>query len=167
MKECCMFNYSLLFGDHMGKISNEARLYYIKLMFYANNGFVSNPMGVLDSMGYDRGVYRELVNNGEILTLPGRSEVFITSYFVHNRFKPMSWMSSPFALYWKGKLFIKKNGVATFTPQGEEPQKENVGEQVANQVVNEQAVSDEEYEAIVRRYEKLQKNHSDNEYKGI
>ena len=103
-------------------------------MFYANNGFVSNPMGVLDSMGYDKGVYQELVNNGEILTLPGRCEVFITSYFVHNRFKPMSWMSSPFAIYWKGKLFLKKNGVATFKPQGEETHEENIGEQIAKQI---------------------------------
>ena len=135
MKQSGLFNYDLLFGDYMSKCSNEARLYYIKIMFYANNGFVANPMGVLDSMGYDRSVYQELVDHKELLVLPDRCEVFITSYFVHNRFKPMSWMSSPFAIYWKNKLYIKKNGVATFNPQGleEEPKKPNVGEQIVEQ----------------------------------
>ena len=165
MKENLMFNYSLLFGDHMNKCSNEARLYFIKLMFYATNGFVSNPMGVLDSMGYDRGVYRELVNNGEILTLPGRCEIFITSYFVHNKFKPMSWMSSPYAIYWKGKLFIKKNGVATFTPQGEEkPKQKNVGEQVSSQVVEDEEISDEEFDRLIRE---LHDKDTDKDYSGI
>lgn len=120
MKSEVMFNYDYLFGDHMAKVSHQAVLYYIKLMFFANNGFVSNPMEVLDSLGYDKTIYYELLANGEILSLPERSEIFITSYFIHNHFKPMSWLSTPFAVYWKGKLFIKKNGVATFTPQAED-----------------------------------------------
>lgn len=161
MKDCCMFRYDLLFGDYMNKCSNEARLYYIKLMFYANNGFVSNPMGVLDSMGYDRGVYRELVNNGEILTLPERSEIFITSYFVHNRFKPMSWMSSPFAIYWKGKLFIKKNGVATFKPQGEEEPKEP--KKPKEPVIEEKTMTEEEINALLNNF----KDENDKDYEGI
>lgn len=122
MKTEVMFNYDYLFGDHMAKVSHQAKLYYIKLMFYANNGFVSNPLEVLDSLGYQRDVFYELIANGEILNLPDRSEIFITAYFIHNHFKPMSWMATPFSVYWKGKLFIKKNGVATFTPQAEEPE---------------------------------------------
>lgn len=105
----------------MSEVSNQAKLYYIKLMFYAHNGFVANPMDVLDSLDYDKGVYMELLEKGEILTLPDRKEIFITSYFVHNYgLKPLSWLSTPYAVYWKGKLFIKKNGIATFKPQEEE-----------------------------------------------
>ena len=121
MKTNTMFNYDLLFGDHMAKVSNQAKLYYIKLNFFAHNGFVTNPMQILDSLGFDKSVFWELVANDEILTLPGRSEVFITSYFVHNHFSPKTWTKSPFAQYWRGKLFTKPNGVATFNPQGETP----------------------------------------------
>ena len=120
MKSETMFSFDLLFGDHMAKVSNQAKLYYIKLNFYARNGFVANPMSVLDSLGFDKSVFQELVNNGEILTLPNRCEVFITSYFVHNHFDPKTWLKTPFAQYWKGKLYTKKNGVATFNPQGDE-----------------------------------------------
>ena len=118
MKNRTMFDFELLFGDHMAKVSNQAKLYYIKLNFYANNGFVANPMTVLDEMGFDKSVFFELVRNDELLVLEGRCEVFITSYFVHNHFSPKSWLKSPFAQYWKGKLFTKPNGVATFNPQG-------------------------------------------------
>lgn len=120
MKDYVLLNYDYLFSDHMACCSHQAKLYYIKLMFYANNGFVANPFGVLDSLGYDRGVFDELVKNEDLLTLPGRSEVFITAYFIHTKFKPMSWLSNPFSIYWKGKLYIKKNGVATFKPQESE-----------------------------------------------
>lgn len=110
-----MFNYDYLFGDHFAKVSNQAKLLYIKMNFYATCGFVANPKTILDSMGYDMGVLQELIINDEVLTLPDRCEVFLTSYFLHNHnFKPMSWLSTPFAAYWKGKLFIKSNGVATF-----------------------------------------------------
>ena len=118
MKEHTMFAFSFLFGDHLAKCSDQAKLYYIKLNFFANNGFVSNPVSVLDSMGYDKSVYWELVENGDLLTLPNRSEVFITSYFVHNKIKSVSWLASPYAIYWKGKLYLKQNGIATFSPQG-------------------------------------------------
>lgn len=120
MKNYTIFNFDYLFSDHMAKISNQAKLYYIKLNFYANNGFVANPISVLDSLGYDKSVYYELVHNEEILTLEGRSEVFITAYFIHNKnINHKSWLSSPFAQYWKGKLWTKPNGVCTFKPQGE------------------------------------------------
>ena len=114
MKDYILLNYNYLFNDHMAKCSHQAKLYYIKLMFFANNGFVANPKEILDSFGFDIGVFHELVANDELLTLPGRDEVFITAYFIHTRFKPMSWVSTPFAEYWRGKLYIKKNGVATF-----------------------------------------------------
>ena len=123
MKNSTMFKYDLLFGDHFAKVSNQAKLYYIKLNFYCDRGFVANPMSVLDSLNFDKSVFQELVANGEILTLPDRCEVFITSYFVHNSFKPSEWLKSPFAVYWKGKLWTKKNGVATFKPQSEEIEK--------------------------------------------
>ena len=120
MKDYVLLNYNYLFNDHMGKCSHQAKLYYIKLMFYANNGFVANPLEILDTLGYDRGVLDELIANDELLTLAGRDEVFITAYFIHTRFKPMSWLSTPYAEYWRGKLYIKKNGVATFK-KPEEP----------------------------------------------
>ncbi len=104
----------------MAKCSHQAKLYYIKLMFFANNGFVSNPKEILDSFGFDIGVLNELIANDEIKTLPGRDEVFITSYFIHTKFNPASWTKTPFAEYWRGKLYIKKNGVATFKPQESE-----------------------------------------------
>lgn len=125
MKEYTMFNFQFLMGDHFAKVSNQAKLYYVALNFYANKGFVSNPLQILDSMGYDKSVYWELVKNKEILTLDDRSEIFITSYYVHNpRFKPLEWLGSTYAVYWRGKLFIKKNGVATFDPNGVFPAKE-------------------------------------------
>ena len=125
MRNYTMFNYNFLFCDHFAKISNQAKLYYVALNFYANNGFVANPMMVLDSLGYDKGVFQELVNNGELLTLPDRAEVFIASYFIHNKgMKPYSWKSTPYAVYWENKLYIKKNGVATFTPNQVEEEKD-------------------------------------------
>lgn len=119
MKDYCMFNFDYLFSDHFAQVSNQAKLYYIKLCFYANRGFVANPMSVLDSLGFDKSVYWELVKNDEILTLPDRSEVFITSYFIHNpglRAKELGF--SPFWIYWRGKLHLKRNGVATFKAEG-------------------------------------------------
>lgn len=119
MKSRTMFCYEFLFGDHFAKVSNQAKLYYIALNFYSDRGFVANPMGVLDMLGYDKSVYWELVKNEELLTLPDRCEVFITSYYIHNdKFNPKEWYKSPFSIYWIGKLYIKKNGVATFNPDG-------------------------------------------------
>lgn len=120
MKNYTMFNYDYLFSDHFAKISNQAKLYYIKLNFFANNGFVSNPLSILDSLGYDKGVLDELVKNDEILTIPDRSEVFITSYFIHNKgIDCYSWRKTRFAIYWENKLFVKKNGVVKFDPDGQ------------------------------------------------
>ena len=119
MKDYSMFNFNFLFGDHFANVSNQAKLYYIKMCFYADRGFVANPMSILDSLGYDKSVYWELVKNDEILTLPDRKEIFITSYFIHNPgLKSNEWWFSPFAIYWKGKLHIKKNGIATFKADG-------------------------------------------------
>lgn len=118
MKDYILLNYDYIFNDHMAKCSHEAKLYYIKLMFFANNGFVANPLQVLDSFKFDKGVFNELVANDELLVLPGRDEVFITAYFIHTRFNPASWLNTPFATYWKGKLRTKSNGVATFNKDG-------------------------------------------------
>ena len=74
-------------------------------------------------MGYDKSVLQELINAGEVLKLPDRAEVFITSYFVHNHFKPSAWTNTIYYPYWKGKLYTKKNGMATFTPQPKEEEK--------------------------------------------
>lgn len=122
MRNNLVFNYDMLFSDHFKRVSDKAKWYYVNLMFHADNGFVSNPLSLLDSMGdgYTKDVLIELIKNEDVLTLPDRCEIFITSYFVHTHFKPMSWLSSPFSIYWKGKLFLKKNGVATFKPQKEE-----------------------------------------------
>lgn len=119
MKNYTCFNYNFLFCDHFAKISNEARLYYIKLNFYADNGFVPNPMQVLDSLGYSKDVYNELVANGELLSIPDRCEIFIASYFIHNKgLKPYCWKSTPYAIYWENKLYVKRNGVVDFAPEG-------------------------------------------------
>lgn len=130
MKTYTMFNYEFLFGDFQQKLSPEAKLLYIKLNFYANNGFVSNPISICDSMGYEKGVLLELIAAEEILTLENRSEVFITSFFVHNKgIKPSAWLLTPYAPYWKGKLWTKKNGMATFKKQDPEKEKEETDEQ--------------------------------------
>lgn len=119
MKNYTMFNYDFLFGDHFAKVSKQAKLYYIALNFFANNGFVANPMSVLDSLGYDIGVFNELKANGELLQLEGRSEVFIASYFIHNKgIDCYSWRKTRYAVYWEDKLFVKKNGVVKFAPEG-------------------------------------------------
>lgn len=118
MKNYTMFSYEWLFADHFAKLSEQARLFYIKLNFYANNGFVANPLQVLDSLGYDRSILNELILNEDILCLKDRCEVFITAFFVHNKgVNPMSWKYTPFFPYWDGKLYVKKNGIATFKPQ--------------------------------------------------
>ena len=124
MKDRLCFDFNYIFNDHMAKCSDQAKLYYIKLMFFATNGFVSNPLEVLDSLGYDKGIFYELVRNDEIMTLPGRSEVFITAYFLHTHFNAASWLSSPFAIYWKGHLWTKKNGVATYRKPPEDEDNE-------------------------------------------
>lgn len=117
-----MFNYDYLFGDHFKNVSAEARLYYIELSFSAINGFVANARSIANCGNYPSSVFKELVDNGDLLTLPDRSEVFITSYFIHNKgISNLSWTSTQYYPYWKGKLFIKKNGVATFNPQPTEP----------------------------------------------
>ena len=119
MKNYTLFNYEYLFSDHFAKISNQAKLYFIKLNFFANNGFVANPLEVLDSLGYDKGVLDELIKNDEILTIPDRSEVFISSYFIHNKgLDCYAWRKTRFAIYWENKLFVKKNGVVKFDPDG-------------------------------------------------
>ena len=118
MKNYAMFNYDFLFGDHFAKASPKAKLLYINLSFYADCGFVANPKQICKSMGYDESVLQELIDIDELLTLEGRAEMFITSYFVHNtNFKPFSWLSSPFGEYWKTKMWMKKNKIATLKKQ--------------------------------------------------
>ena len=125
MKNYSCFNYDFLFGDHFAKLSNQAKLYYVKLNFHANNGFVPNPMAVLDSLGYDKGVFNELVKNGELLVLPDRCEVFIAAYYIHNKgLKPYAWKSTPYAVYWESKLYVKKNGIVDFAPEGLPPKEQ-------------------------------------------
>lgn len=125
MKNYAMFNYDFLFGDHFAKASPKAKLLYINLSFYADCGFVANPKQICKSMGYDESVLQELIDIDELLTLEGRAEMFITSYFVHNtNFKPFSWLSSPFGEYWKNKMWMKKNKIATLKKQNKEEQQE-------------------------------------------
>lgn len=115
MKKYGMFNYDFLFGDHFAKASPKAKLLYINLSFYADSGFVSNPKQICKSMGYDESVLQELINIDELLTVEGRAEMFITSYFVHNiNFNPYSWLNTPFGEYWRKKIWMKKNRIATF-----------------------------------------------------
>lgn len=114
MKNYAMFNFNYLFGDHFAKASPKAKLLYINLSFYADCGFVPNPKQVCKSMGFDESVLKELIDIEELLTIEGRSEMFITSYFVHNtNFKPLSWLSTTYGSYWKNKMWMKKNRVAT------------------------------------------------------
>ena len=153
MKNYACFNYNLLFGDHFNKVSNQAKLYYIKLMFYADRGFVANPITILDSLGYDKSVYWELVKNDEILTLPDRCEIFITSYYLHNRgFNWREWTKSPFCIYWFGKLAFKQNGVAKFNPNGLK-QKTGDNELLANvkmaKGTENEEISDEEWNKLI------------------
>lgn len=146
-----MLNYDYLSNDHMAKISKEAQLYYIKLMFHSNCGFVANPITILDSMGYDKSVLQELINNGEILTLEGRDEVFITSFYIHNhRFKTYSWLKTPFAQYWKGKLWIKENGIATLKPQKKQaPHQKSVNDLEKEAMAQEKIQTEQEETEIV------------------
>lgn len=118
MKEYTMFSFEFLFNDHFAQVSDQAKMLYIKMNFYATNGFVANPYAILDSLGYDKSVLQELIINEDILSLPDRCEVFITAYFVHNKgLNKKTWWNSPFAVYWKGKLQLKENGIATFKQQ--------------------------------------------------
>ena len=158
MKDYTMFYFDYLFGDHFAKVSNQAKLYYIELNFYANRGFVANPLSILDARGFDKSVYWELVKNEELLTLPDRSEVFITSYFIHNpKLKANEWWFSPFAIYWKGKLHIKKNGVATFKAEGlydNTPPADPLANVEAPQENEEQPIDDSEWDKIMADLER-------------
>ena len=50
--------------------------------------------------------------------------IFITAYFVHNyKFNRNCWLTTPYSVYWKGKIYFKANGVATFKPQVDEEKK--------------------------------------------
>lgn len=118
MKNYSLFSYQFLFSDHLAKASLEARFLYIKMMFYATNGFVPNVLQIVDSLGFDKGHLQELIDLGEVLTLPDREEVFITAFFLHNKgANPGSWKSTPYGIYWQKKLWVKKNGIATLKPQ--------------------------------------------------
>ena len=136
MKNHSLFAYDFLFSDNFSKLSDQARLYYIKLMFYADNGFVANPKGILDSLGYDKSALIELKNNGDILTKPNRDEIFITAFFVHNKgINVSSWKSSIFAIYWKD-LWIKSNRVATMKAKSNEETNENDDDALVREMFN-------------------------------
>lgn len=144
-----MFNYDFLFGDHFAKASPKAKLLYINLSFYADCGFVANPKQICKSMGYDESVLQELIDIDELLTLEGRAEMFITSYFVHNtNFKPFSWLSSPFGEYWKNKMWMKKNKIATLKKQ--DKSKEEQQEQEASIEKDTSSIQEQEYRNIKR-----------------
>lgn len=114
MKKYTLLNYSFIFSDHFSVVSDQAKLLYIEMMFFAENGFVANPKAILDARNYHISVLNELVANGDVLKLPNRSEVFITAFFLHNKGAyPYTWRSTPYFIYWKDHLHIKKNGVAT------------------------------------------------------
>lgn len=120
MKNYTMFSYEMLMGDHHAKLSPEARLYYIELNFYSNNGFVANPIKILDSNNYDRGILQELISNDDILSIPDRSEVFITAYFAHNpKLNKYTWKNTPYGIYWENKMYVKKNGIAKLMTEEE------------------------------------------------
>jgi len=144
MKNYTMFNYDYLFGDYFAKVSKQAKLYYIELNFFANNGFVANPLKVLDSLGYDKSVYYELVKAHELLTIPDRSEVFIASYFIHNKgMQCYSWRKTPYAIYWENKLYVKKNGVVDFDPDGLPQHEKDPLDKIIEPTEDEVATNDE------------------------
>lgn len=156
MKSYALFNYDYLFNDYFSQISNEARLLYIKMNFFAVNGFVTNPLEILDSLNYDKGVLQELINIGEVLTLEGRSEVFITSYFIHNKgINKHSWKSTPYAIYWKKKLNVKKNGVATMRPLRKEEKDSTTIEQENVENVENQTIAVEERHQLTEEEQRI------------
>ena len=155
MKNYAMFKYEFLFGDYFAKASPKAKLLYVNLSFYADCGFVANPVQICKAMGYDESVLQELVSIGELLTLPGRSEMFIASYFVHNvNFKPLSWIKTPFGEYWKGKLFVKDNRIATLntkyarTPAQKLKPEEKQEEQIDNHEITQEELEREKQEML-------------------
>lgn len=115
MKDYCLFNYDFLWNDHFQMVSDHAKLLYIKMNFYAVNGFVANPIQVCQSLGYDLQTLNELEANDEILRLPNRSEIFITSYFVHNKGLDIkSFYNTIYAPYWKERIYFKNNRIASY-----------------------------------------------------
>ena len=127
MKNYAMFYFDYLFGDHFEKVSAKAKLLYVNLNFYANAGFVSNPKKICKEMGFNETTIDELIKNGELLSIEGRDEMFITSYFVHNpNFQPLHWTKTPYATYWFGKLWMKKNRVATLKQPKENEEKTQI-----------------------------------------
>lgn len=149
MKDYSLFNYQYLFGDWQKKVSEQAILLYIKMNFCATNGFVANVNEILDGMGYDKGVLQELINAEEVLTLPNRTEVFITSFFVHNKgANKFSWMQTPYGIYWKGKLWMKENGIATLKKQelNKQPSQEQTSLKMTE---NEQIIHNESWDEIL------------------
>lgn len=174
MKEYTMLNYGMIFSEKFSRISNQAKLLYIKLNFYAIKGFVTNPMQILNSLNYDKKVFDELVDNGDILTLEGRGEIFITAYYVHNYSFPRSeWLRSPFAPYWKKKMTVNEDGLAvfgTYMPMSKNELLGNVSEPKTEEIKIEnpkpiQIVSEkddeEEWNNIVREIEEIEKVNKD------
>lgn len=142
MKNYSLFNYLYLFSDHMAKASPQARLLYINMNFHALNGFVANTKQLLDQMCLDRSYLQELIDLEEVLTIPDREEVFITAFFVHNKGADThSWWNTPYGIYWRGKLWIKKNRIATFKQQKEEK------EQLSAKVIDSQ--DDESWDDLI------------------
>lgn len=152
MKNYTMFNYDYLLGDHASNVSKEAKLLYIEMSFFANNGFVANPRKILDSLSLDYGYLQELINNGDVLTIKGRSEVFLAAFFVHNKgADPRTWIKTPYGIYWKGRLHCKKNGVATLDGVERHPE----------QYKKETETNDEEkldWDAMINELERKNKN---------
>ena len=163
MKNYGMFKYDFLFGDHFAKASPKAKLLYINLSFYADCGFVANPKQICKSMGYDDSVLQELISIDELLTIEGRAEMFITSYFVHNpNFKSMSWLDTPFGEYWKGKMWMKKNRIATFKhpklEQEKEKDKESTDEEETGKIIRETNLFDPELNDMINKLHDSHKN---------
>lgn len=155
MTDYAMFNFDYLFGDHFADVSLKAKLLYVNMSFYANQGFVPNPKQVCKELQFEESVLDELIENGEVLTLPGRKEMFLTSYYVHNKnFNPLNWTKTPYAPYWKGKLWLKRNRIATFSKEKAEDSLKDipVDPSTNNKVVHQEEtpISDEEIDAIVK-----------------
>lgn len=96
--------------NFMPRVSSQATLLFIDMLFTADRGFVADVMQLLDRKGYPTSVLEELVKTRHVYVHRGRHEVLISSYYLHNDSLPISEIyKSPYYCYWVNDIGFAAN----------------------------------------------------------
>ena len=94
----------------MPRVSSQATLLFIDMLFTADRGFVANVMELLDRKGFPTSVLEELVKTRHVYCKRGRNEVLISSYYLHNTNVPTDELrKSPYFTYWINDIGFASN----------------------------------------------------------